>query len=193
MDHSGHEGMDHSGHEGMDDSDPVDKEANEATDASASASASDSMAGMDHGGMSHEGMSPFLFARKTGFFVLFEKAFVTNTGGFIGALFATFAFGVFTTIGFEFGKRIESRARAAKVEGGAKALPGLLLGALAHGFRLLLHYIAMLLVMTMNVWIIVAVLLGHMVGFLAVTLFHKGPRGKGKLSDADSEVGACDC
>lgn len=158
--------------------------------------AGDDMGDMDHsdmGGMDHSemGMSAFLFTRRTGFYVLFERAFVTDTGGFVGALFATFLFGMITTIGVELGKKIESRARAAKVEGGAKALPAILLGSLAHGFRLLLHYMAMLLVMTMNVWVIIAVLLGHVLGFLVVTFFHKGPSGK--VSDGEGAYGGCDC
>jgi hypothetical protein len=138
-------------------------------------------------------MRPYLFSDKTGFFVLFKKAFVNNTGGFVGALLATFFFGILTTVGYEFGKRMEVRARAAKVNGGARALPTVLLGALGHGFRLMLHYIAMLLVMTMNIWIIMAVLLGQMVGFLAFTFLAKGKPAGTKLREGERDGVGCDC
>lgn len=186
---------DHAGHDMPMDDTAADTTA--ASDAAASGAEAGSTAAMDHGDMGHMGMSPYLFARKTDFYVLFREAFVTDTGGFVGALFACFAFGILTTVGYEMGKRLESRARAAKLTGGAAALPALLVGALGHGLRLLLHYLAMLLVMTMSIWIILAVLLGHMFGFLVVTALYKGPTGagKGKLSDdeRDNSVTGCDC
>jgi Ctr copper transporter family len=138
-------------------------------------------------------MSPYLFADKTGFYVLFKKALVGSTGGFAGALFACFAFGILTTIGYELGKRVEQSARAAKVNGGVRALPSMLLGAAAHGFRLLLHYTAMLLVMTMNVWIIVALLLGHMVGFLVVAAQFPSKTKAGKLVGSDDGESGTGC
>lgn len=138
-------------------------------------------------------MRPYLFSETTGFYVLFKDALIGSTGGFVGALFAVFAFGVLTTIGFEFGKRLEMGGRRA---GGGEPIK-IALGALGHGLKLFLHYVAMLLVMTMNVWIIIAVLLGHMVGFIAVSVLGIGkakPVGKAiDGSDENADGVGCNC
>lgn len=129
-------------------------------------------------------MRPYLFSETTGFYVLFKEALVGSTGSFVGALFAVFAFGALTTIGFEFGKRLEMGAR--RSGGGPVKIA---LGALGHGLKLFLHYMAMLLVMTMNIWIIIAVLLGHMAGFLAVSVLGIGKsKAVGKTVDGSDEI-----
>jgi Ctr copper transporter family len=154
-----------------------------STDASAGTASAD-----------HLFMRPYLFSDKTGYFVLFKQAMVANTGGFVGALFATFLFAVFASVGYEIGKRFERRAhvtKPGKSDGGAP-FSSVAIGGLAHGLRLLLHYVAMLLVMTMNIWIIIAVVLGHMVGFILVTVFgRKGPLAA--MAYHQDDTGDCGC
>jgi Ctr copper transporter family len=173
------------------------------SDSSASAGISDHT---NHGSTSssntvsadHMLMRPYLFSDHTGFFILFRQALVNSTGGFVGALMATFLFGLFATVGYEFGKRIERSAIAAQRDSSSRALPSIAIGGIAHGLRLLLHYTAMLIVMTMNIGIIVAVVLGHALGFVLVTLLGN----KGPFADRNPELsaketnkadGGCDC
>lgn len=87
----------------------------------------------------HMGMSPFLFSKKTGFFVLFNEAFVTTTGGFVGALFGSFFFAILATIGYQIGKLVERRVTRSYNSNGSKAIPGVILGSIVHGFTQLLH------------------------------------------------------
>lgn len=162
----------------------------------------DGMSGMDHGahgassvggsaGMMDHMMSPFLFARKTGYFVLFESAFVTSDGGFAGALIASFAFAAFATLAQQGLRRGERRALKSR-DGFCTSLPLTAGGMAAHGLRMLLHYITMLIVMSMNVWLILAVVIGHGVGWLAYSVVHKMLARKG-ADTATQDEPDCDC
>ena len=108
-----------------------------------------------------------LFTRTTEFNVLFRSARVTDTGGFVGALFAVFFFALFATFCIEIVKLVEINAR----HGNKKIV--LAAAASAHAFSLLLHYVAMLLVMTMSVWIILAVVVGHGFGWALFAMLEK--------------------
>lgn len=56
------------------------------------------------------------------------------------------------------------------------------LGGAAHALRLALHYFSMLLVMTMQVWLIVAVCVGHGVGWVCVTTLRAHVERRGRRS-----------
>lgn len=126
----------------------------------------------DHGDwelISDEGtthtMSPYLFTRTTGFFVLFKEVHLHSTGAFVAALFVSAAFAFTATIFSQISHMYEIRAlRSSNFF--SKAV-----GAILFGFRQTLHYIAMLIVMTMNVWLIIAVVVGHLLGWFLYSLF----------------------
>lgn len=116
--------------------------------------------GMMH--MNHEGMSAYLFANMKPFFVLFREAKVSTGGGLAAALVVSFVFTVLATMFSSYSKMLEMMSAK-----NPKRVSGLtFLSTFTFGLRMLLHYIAMLLVMTMNVWVILAVVLGHAVGFI---------------------------
>jgi hypothetical protein len=124
-------------------------------------------------------MRPYHFSESTGFFISFKQAPVTITGGFVGVPFATLDFGKLVTDASEMCKRFEHIAIVAKRGNNGRLMPAIVIGGLAHGLRLLLHYSAMLIVMTMIIWIIIVIVLGHDIGFIAFTAFgDKLPFGK---------------
>lgn len=136
-------GMDHSGHEGSHGSGSS-ATATKPPSSASSSSSSSSSAAADHSahsssGSEHMSMRPYLFSSTTDFYILFKQARIGNTGGFVLAFFMTFLFGILTTVGFEFGKRLERSALAAKLVKERKAFPRVVVGALGHGLRLLLH------------------------------------------------------
>lgn len=144
--------------------------------------------------MTHQ-MSPFLFTRTTDFFVLFKGAFLESTGAFIGALILCFIFAILVTVLSQLAKVYETRSLVKS----HASIVSKLLSAGMHGFRLTLHYFAMLIVMTMNIWLILAVVVGHGVGWLLYTLLLHKPLGG--ILDIDAAVAAglknkevgCDC
>ena len=119
----------------------------------------DSNALSEDGGMIRGHMMT-LFARSQDFAVLFRDAIVRNAGQFVGALIAVAAFAALTTFVVRLTKLIEKNGRAKR---GTVLLIG---SAIAHAVGLFFHYTAMLLVMSMNIWIILAVLVGHALGWL---------------------------
>lgn len=124
-------------------------------------------------------MTPYLFGDKRDFFVLFEQARVSSAGGLAGAIVASFAFAVVATIFANLSKNIEKKSSTTK----SRISPQLFLSTVTFALRTLLHYIAMLIVMTMNIWLIIAVVVGHGVGhFVYELLFKNG-----------SSEAACDC
>ncbi|KAI0566341.1 Ctr copper transporter [Gracilaria domingensis] len=136
--------------------------------------------GGDHSMMGHQ-MSPFLFIRTTGFFVLFKEANIQSTGAFVGALILSFIFALLSTMLSLVIRSMEERTLAGS-KGAMKFITGL-----QHGFRTFLHYVAMLIVMTMNVWLIVAVVAGHALGWTVYALaIHR------TLKDGANKA-ACDC
>jgi len=112
-------------------------------------------------------MSPFFTARAGEFFWLFSGARVDSDGAFAGALIGSFVFAVMSTIAMELLKRVERRAIASP----AAKVPQALLGGAAQAVRLSLHYLAMLLIMTFNVWVFLVVVAGHGVGYTLFRLF----------------------
>lgn len=125
---------------------------------------SDNHEGHDHGSTTTNkttmhGMSPFLFTRSSDFYVLFSEAFIDSTGNFVLALFATAFFALLATILSQSIQMNEPKA----LHSGRMLVR--LYSAVLFGFRSLLHYIAMLIVMTMNVWLIIAVIVGHTLGW----------------------------
>eukprot|EP00177_Eucheuma_denticulatum_P000668 GFKZ01001196.1.p2 GENE.GFKZ01001196.1~~GFKZ01001196.1.p2 ORF type:complete len:169 (-),score=23.16 GFKZ01001196.1:707-1213(-) len=105
-------------------------------------------------------MSPFLFTRTDNFFVLFEGANIQTTGAFVGALLLSGLFALITTIFSQIARIYETRALR------SSSFPGKILGSALFGLRQTFHYFAMLIVMTMNVWLIIAVVVGHLLGWL---------------------------
>ncbi|KAA8495746.1 hypothetical protein FVE85_1901 [Porphyridium purpureum] len=131
----------------------------------------------DHGdapmSMAHEGMSPFLFTSTTGFYLIFEEAYITSAAGFAGAFFASMFFAWFVTW-FSAASRVWERrvVDSRRLRSPGPELVSAALLALRHGG----HYFAMLLIMSMNVGIIVSVVLGHGLGWLSWQLL--APHGK---------------
>eukprot|EP00168_Porphyra_purpurea_P004708 TRINITY_DN1571_c1_g1_i2.p1 TRINITY_DN1571_c1_g1~~TRINITY_DN1571_c1_g1_i2.p1 ORF type:complete len:216 (-),score=83.87 TRINITY_DN1571_c1_g1_i2:666-1313(-) len=113
-------------------------------------------------------MSPFFTSRAGDFFWLFKGARVESGGEFAGAIIGTLVFAAFTTIGSEAAKKVE-RQMIGRHSGGAR-FAGALVGGAAHAFRVALHYLAMLLIMTFNVWVFLAVVVGHGIGYAAYRL-----------------------
>lgn len=158
-----------------------------AHDSGAPANATNELGGGGgiHGGDMHN-MSPFLFDRTKGFFVLFQGAFIDSTGGFVAGLLLSAAFAFIATVLSQAIRIYEARILRA-----GKPLSKLL-GSIMHGIRQALHYFAMLLVMTMNIWVILAVIVGHILGWLFYTfavhrfLFRKN-------QNLDNDVDACPC
>lgn len=157
--HSGHGDGDHEGHN-MDDmggGGMNDTSAANGTVSDARLDHRQIMAAMD---MMPRGRMMALYAQKENFVVLFRNAIINNTGQFIGALIIVALFALITTIVIEIVKLFERKARVERKK------PLIALGALAHAISLFFHYSAMLIVMSMNVWIILAVLVGHALGWL---------------------------
>lgn len=102
-------------------------------------------------------MSPYLFASPTGYYVLFESALIRTPCDFVLALRLCALFALVATL-----------LPALLREREARALPKpTALAAAAVALREALHYLVMLLAMTMNVWLIAAVCAGHALGWLA--------------------------
>lgn len=130
----------------------------------------------------HDGMSAFLFSRSSGFFVLFQEAHIHSIGAFIGALVASFLFAAFASA---LSLPIAAKEKAALASGSVIAK---VMAAILFAVRNLLHYTAMLLVMTMNIWIIVAVVVGHALGFLVYGLVvSRGAIGHAAAKAEDGE------
>eukprot|EP00168_Porphyra_purpurea_P004711 TRINITY_DN1571_c1_g2_i1.p1 TRINITY_DN1571_c1_g2~~TRINITY_DN1571_c1_g2_i1.p1 ORF type:complete len:206 (-),score=66.84 TRINITY_DN1571_c1_g2_i1:404-1021(-) len=129
------------------------------------------MRGMMPGMMDMRLMSPFFTARAGEFFWFFRGARVDSDGAFAGALIGSFLFALLATIAMELLKRMERRAIASP----AVKVPQALLAGAAQAVRMALHYLAMLLIMTYNVWVFLVVVAGHGVGYALFRLF--GPVG----------------
>lgn len=123
---------------------------------------------MGHGVGDGMMMTPFLFTRTTNFFVLFEGANIQSTGAFIGAVLLSGLFALITTIFSQIARISETRALR------SSSFPNKVVGSVLFGLRQTVHYFAMLIVMTMNVWLIIAVVVGHLLGWLIYALaLHK--------------------
>lgn len=127
----------------------------------------------DHSNHMMHGMSPYLFTRTTDFFILFKEADVQSTGGFIGALVGSFVFALLATL-FSLVMHVHEKKALER-----RGNPGnSIVAALLFGMRQLLHYAAMLIVMTMNVWVILVVVAGHSVGWLMFKIVIMSRAGK---------------
>lgn len=186
---SGHNGGMPGGHnpDGMPHSDPTPAPGGDTGVDSNQAAGPPGMHGAS--GAGHQ-MSPFLFTRKTDFFVLFEGAFIESDGAFAGALLLSCLFALLATFLSQAARVYETRAlRKGK-------LSSRVVGSLIHGFRQFMHYVAMLIVMTMNVWLIIAVIVGHVLGwFLYAVILSNRLQFRQNSPDktADPADAACDC
>lgn len=178
----GGDGGDSAGHAGMPHMGSNDTAASPDNSTAGTANQGAGMHNMpDHNvGVAHQ-MSPFLFTRTTGFFVLFKEADIQSSGAFAGAFLLSFAFALLATTSSQLIRYLEERALT---KGGTVSK---FLAGLHHAVRLLLHYAAMLIVMTMNVWIILAVVIGHAFGWMLYA-FVLHPRLR-----TPSTKPACDC
>jgi len=125
-------------------------------------------------------MSPFFTSRAGDFFWLFKGARVESGGEFAGAIIGSLVFAALATIGVEAAKKVERRMMSRHSGGGRFA--GALVGGIAHAFRLALHYLAMLLIMTFNVWVFLAVVAGHGIGYSMYRLAG-GMLGRGRATE----------
>eukprot|EP00171_Calliarthron_tuberculosum_P017827 IDg17827t1 len=118
---------------------------------------------------SDHAMSPFLFGDRRDFFVLFSEARISSAGALVAALICSFLFATLATMFSEYSKGVEGRA--AKSE---RRLNGILVfSTFTFAIRVLLHYVAMLLIMGMNIYIIIAVVVGHAAGYFVYRVFIK--------------------
>lgn len=178
--HEGHEGM----HDGMNATASSGGESN-TTDASMMAMMQNPrmmemmMDMMDN----MRGRMMTVYAQKTNFFLLFRSLFISSTGDFVGALIAVFLFAMLATMVIETVKLMEFNSRYNSRKTGLLGI-----SAASHAIGLFFHYTAMLLVMSMNVWIFIAILLGHGVGWFVFAMlerkvpFIRSLRGKERLA-----------
>lgn len=118
-------------------------------------------------------MRPYVIMEKGGFYVVMEGAFIVDMSDFTVAVFSAFVFGVLTTVSSEL-RSMERQEMGSRSRITGRGHMKLLLTMIGSGMALLCNYVAMLLVLTMNTWIISAVLVGHVAGFfISVTLFKR--------------------
>lgn len=122
---------------------------------------------MDGHSEGHGGMSPYLFIRANDFYVLFEEAKINSTGAFVGALILGFVFAAIATVISLMIHAYESKALA------SDNVVMRVVSSILFALRQLFHYINMLLVMTMSVWLILAVVAGHVLGWMIYALVFK--------------------
>mmetsp|Transcript_13988 Transcript_13988/g.28645 ORF Transcript_13988/g.28645 Transcript_13988/m.28645 type:complete len:203 (-) Transcript_13988:205-813(-) len=143
-------------------------------------------------------MSPFLFTNYKGYYVLFEEAFISSVGGFIGALVLT----IITSALVAWFALAAKDWEAAGAMNRRRNVGKFVWGGLAYGIRLGLHYVLMLIAMTMNLWLILALTIGASIGWFSfVTIFGSGRSQEGEafsLADVKSNDdavyrGSCQC
>lgn len=145
----------------------------------------DDHSGMDHsshdthGGMdmSDHLMSPYLFGNMKEFFLLFREARISTGGGLAIGIVASLLFSAFSTIVSMYAKTVE---RKSEIENKRVSL-AVFFASIMFGLRMFLHYISMLLTMSMNIWIILAVVVGHLLGYLVYSIATYGT----KISNRD--------
>lgn len=147
--------------------------------------------GGDGGHNMGHGMTPFLFGDKRNFFVLFSQARVTSAGGLAIAIVCSLLFALLSTLFSNWSKIIELKAAKKK----CRVSPLLAMSTVTFSLRIALHYIAMLLVMTMNVWVIIAVVVGHGLGHILFAILFDGKKDEeGKDFDSVKVVDdGCEC
>eukprot|EP00578_Thalassiosira_sp_NH16_P026224 CAMPEP_0181101252 /NCGR_PEP_ID=MMETSP1071-20121207/13649_1 /TAXON_ID=35127 /ORGANISM="Thalassiosira sp., Strain NH16" /LENGTH=213 /DNA_ID=CAMNT_0023184079 /DNA_START=63 /DNA_END=704 /DNA_ORIENTATION=+ len=110
--------------------------------------------------MPHMGSMHGYFFGDPGFYYLFEGWFVSTTSQLIGACFATLALAVvLTVISGSFLKPLAKGSRSNDGDGSATVVKDLVSGV-ACVIESLFHYVLMLIAMTYNGWILVALVVG---------------------------------
>lgn len=144
--------------------------------------------GMDHSAhdmsaMMDHMMSPYLFGNMKPFHLLFREAKIRNGGHLAAAIIVSCIFTMLVTLFSFYGKRIEMMSAMS-----TKRISGIKVAATAiFAVRMFFHYIAMLLVMSMNIWILLAVTLGHALGYLVYYVIFPSKK-KDKDGDTDADI-----
>lgn len=113
----------------------------------------------------------FMFARQKNFFIVFSFFFVDNYVKFAAALAVTFVYGTIATIvthilcDFE---RDVLRSRR-RVSAWKRLGTGF-----AFGLRMVLVYVAVLIVSIRSLWVVLSLLLGHVVGWVIYSAMVQG-------------------
>ncbi len=102
-----------------------------------------------------EGTPPYLFASGRSFYVLLAGIRVSSRLGLLFALVFSFLLGMLTSVLSQYTKTLDYRRPR---------------GVLLHAMQMLLLYLCVLLVLTMNVFVLVAVVCGHAVGHATFAL-----------------------
>lgn len=102
-----------------------------------------------------EGNPPYLYASGRAFYVLLASIRVSTRVGLLCALVFSFLLGIATSVLGQYSKTLDYRRPR---------------GALSHAMRMLSLYLCILLVMTMNVFVLIAIVCGHAVGHAAFAL-----------------------
>lgn len=126
-------------------------------------------------------MSPYLFGNMKDFFLLFREARIKTGGHLAAAIIVSIIFTMLMTLfSFYVKKHIEMKSAMSP-----ERFTLLKLAATAvFSLRMFFHYVAMVLVMSMNIWIILAVTLGHALGFI---LFHVVFPNKSSVHPSDDD------
>lgn len=139
---------------------------------------------MDMGGMNHSdhAMSPYLFANAKDFFLLFREARISSGGGLALAIVVSVVFTILATMFSLYAKTVERKSESEE-----KRLSGnLVFATVMYAFRLFLHYITMLLAMSMNLWILLAVTTGHALGYYIYGVAFFGTKIANRTEACDS-------
>ena len=104
--------------------------------------------------------------------MVLRDAYVGDAGAFVLALFSTALFGALVTVLWQAARRAEAavlqRRPRPKLRVRAAA-------AFVHGVRLFLLYIAVMVAMTRNLWLVLALAAGHMLGWLVFATYAAAP------------------
>mmetsp|Transcript_55668 Transcript_55668/g.136643 ORF Transcript_55668/g.136643 Transcript_55668/m.136643 type:complete len:212 (-) Transcript_55668:793-1428(-) len=130
----------------------------------------------------HAAHRAFLFTEPRNFFLLFSGAQISSGGDFAGALIVSLLFAMATTLASFYLKRAERSMSA-----DAKFL-GTTVGSIFYALRMLFHYVNMLIVMTMQVYIILAVLVGHALGFFVFAMIEGRRKPNSHAAAAEKEA-----
>lgn len=105
----------------------------------------------------------YLTTATTNFSVLFKDAYIGDNGAFALALFLCALFGVLLSLLVQSSRRAEASVLTRHPRPRLKVRAA---AALVHGLRMFLIYIAIMVVMTRNLWLVLAMVFGHSLGWL---------------------------
>ena len=148
--------------------------------------------------MAHMGtMHDFFFASPDGqFYYLFEQLFIDTQGAMALACIVTVVFGIVATIVGKWLRQVGKYQANSSIQSDV-------VGAVASGLDLFIHYILMLLAMSFNIYILISISVGHGIGHLINRQIQKRMEGtdstenanKSKTElqpmDTDDEAGGC--